>query len=142
MDEAAIDALCIWNPRSIRNRQEYSGQFYRNWWTGQYSYTEGRSIGGTEAQDTSNPYALPIPWFTTSTGTFHTHGNESIRYGYGVPGSTTHRNGNNNFSDVDINNASRRQQPSYLGTPSEGFWVFDPNGSRNARLSSNCACEK
>jgi RHS repeat-associated protein len=142
MDAAAKDALCIWNPRSVENGMEYAGQIYQDWRTGKYSYTEGRSIGGKEAKDSSNPYAVPKPWFTTSVAVYHTHGAEDPEYGYGVPGSTEHRYGNNNFSANDIDNANRRMQPSYLGTPSEGFWVYEPNTARNEKLDSNCECKK
>lgn len=140
LDDAAVDALCIWNRRSINNRLEYAGQFYQSSLTDRYSYTEGRSVLG--GRDRSNPYALDIPWFTNSVGVYHTHGNEAPEYGYGFPGSTENRNGNNNFSDTDIEHADKRMQPSYLGTPSEGFWVYDPVVGRNERINSSCYCSK
>ena len=130
-DDAARAALTYANPLSIAANLENGGMIYQNP-DGTFSFT---LAGGTDAG--FNPTDAPIPPGTTAMGDFHNHGDYSLRNPItgnairtGTPALDSYNS--DQFSTTDLNGitadgAGNPNYRGYLGTPSGGFQVFDPN---------------
>jgi RHS repeat-associated protein len=130
--EAAIAALSIANPQSIKDNKEIGGLIYQDK-AGLYHYTSG--IEATEEH--VNPFKSPAPEGTKIVGDYHTHGDYSWENRDGTITRTSNPKKDNLKSDhfskddirkVYLNNRvfDRTDYTSYLGTPSGKFKVYDP----------------
>lgn len=137
-DEAAIAALKLVNPISIKLNRELGGLLVRRKSDGLYGYTQpivGRLSGVNPMRHIAVPKSFDI------VGDFHTHGNYSNRLGYPVfkeidsfdsdRFSPTDLEADRRFSSIDRQYPAGRSREDwfagYLGTPSGFFYKDAPS---------------
>ena len=121
---AATAAISEIIPVSILRDTEYGGMIYLQP-SGEYSYTQPRSLGkagGTQTGDPGGPKSCPAD--SKSTAYYHTHGDYDQRYN------------NENFSDPDLNYADHFNIDGYLGTPSGALKYYNHNSTAITTIGS------
>lgn len=152
-DEAAIAALILANPRSIRENKEYGGFIYRAS-NGGYGFTPPHLIGASHG----NLDGVTLPPGAREVGMYHCHGaytgplypmdpnrpsaemrtNRALaNRGFGPFG--TYGPSNDQYSPTDLLTADERGRTrpgyrSYLGTPSGLFYRYDVRTSAQTLL--------
>jgi hypothetical protein len=136
---AALVALAVANPQSVRDNKEYGGLIYKGA-DGRY-YSTGPIQGGDQGVD---PHAAPAPAGTQVVGDYHCHGDYSTQdptTGAAVrSGDPAHDDFNSdNFSGPDktgiaSDGAGTPGYKGYLGTPSGTFKQYDPATGKDTTL--------
>ncbi|MEM7211468.1 MAG: DUF4329 domain-containing protein [Pseudomonadota bacterium] len=157
-EEAAIAALNLINPLSIKNNREYAGLIYRQP-DGRYNYTQPRTQPGAWHQSNASLDGIKIPAGTVEVGNYHTHGDYTMPGHYDAtlgrhldrrrrPGERlypqrtpfgTTMTQQEFFTDRDIATMNSRAQRNpeyraYLGVPNGAIYALEPGGKTQTTL--------
>ena len=157
-DEAAIAALDLINPVSIRQNREYAGLIYRRT-DGRFDYTRPRTQPGEWHRGNASLEGIPIPAGSVEVGCYHTHGDYTVLGPYdkelGRHRDRRRRPGEQLFSrptpfgeamtqeeffsapDVATINSRGRGNPDYrgyLGAPSGAIYMMEAGANRQTQL--------